>query len=387
VNKILWLSLGWDPGRDVTEILGDYGRYFIGEAQADEFAQGILALEENWRGPALANGGIERTWERFQAMERAGGPKLRANWRFQLAIFRAACDAYVKQRLAYETELERLAMSALERAPEAGSLAAMDAAQATLNQGQTDRVATDLREQVSVWGEALFQSIRMQLSVRRHRAIARDRGATLDTIDYPLNNRLWLLKQFRDIRALSDESARLAALHRIVHWADPGPGGFYDDLGDLTRQPHLVRPSDRDADPSNLDSAYVGFADPKWGNESLEMLDNPWRYSWANHAESLRGTPLRMHYEQLDPKAKYLLRVVCAGDSLQKPIRLVANDTIEIHPMMPKPQPVRPIEFAIPPEATASGQLTLSWTGDGSLGGNGRGCQVSEVWLLKETSP
>jgi len=101
----------------------------------------------------------------------------------------------------------------------------------------------------------------------------------------------------------------------------------------------------------------------------------------------LRGTSLRMRYGQLDPKAKYRLRVVYAGDSLQKSIRLVANDTIEIHPMLPKPQPVRPVEFAIPPGATASGQLTLSWTCDGTLGGNGRGCQVSEVWLLKETPP
>ena len=387
VNKILWLELGWDPDRDVTEILRDYGRYFIGEALADEFAQGILALEQNWRGPALANTGIERTWERFQAMECAGGPKLRANWRFQMAIFRAACDAYVKQRLAYETELERVAMNALERAPEIGSLAAMDAAQAALNRAVTNRVATGLREQIAVWGEALFQSIRMQLSVERHRAIARDRGATLDTIDYPLNNRLWLMKQFREIRALEDEAARRARLRSIVQWTDPGPGGFYDDLGDLTRQPHLVRPTDLDADPSNLDSAYVGFADPKWGNESLDTLENPWRYSWANQAETLRSTPLRLHYDQLDPKANYRLRVVYGGDSLQKPIRLVANETIEIHPMMAKPLPVRPVEFAIAHEATAAGQLTLSWTGDGALGGNGRGCQVSEVWLIKDAKP
>jgi len=387
VNKILWLELGWDPDRDVTEILRDYGRYFIGEAQADEFTQGLLGLEENWRGPALVNAGIERTWERFQALERAGGPKLRANWRFQMAIFRAACDAYVKQRLAYETELERLATDALARAPETGSLAAMDTAQATLYRAATNRELAELREQVSVWGEALFQSVRMQLSVRRHRAIARDRGATLDTIDYPLNNRLWLMKQFREIRALEDEAARRARLRSIVQWTDPGPGGFYDNLGDVTHQSHLVRPPDPATDPSNLDSAYVGFADPKWGNESLDTLENPWRYSWADQAETLRYTPLRLHYEQVDPTANYRVRLVYGGDSPQKPIRLVANDGIEIHPPMPKPQPVRPVEFPIPHDATVSGQLTLSWTGDGALGGNGRGCQVSEVWLLKDAKP
>ena len=387
VNKILWLALGWEPDRDVTEIMRDYSRYFIGEAQANEFALGVLDLEKNWRGPAVANAGIEHTWARFQALERAGGPKLRANWRFQMAMFRAACDAYAKQRLAYETDLERAAMAELQRATEIGSLAAMNAAQAVLDRAVTNRVASELREQISVFGEALFQSIRMQLSVPRHRAIGRDRGATLDTIDYPLNNRLWLLKEFRDLRALADESARRAALHGIVHWTDAGPGGFYDDLGDLTRQPHLVRDADPDADPSNLDSAFVGFAEPKWGDEPLEKLETPWRYSWNNHAETLRATPLRLHYDQLDPKAGYRVRVVYAGDSLQKPIRLVANDGFELHPLMAKPQPVRPVEFAIPRAATASGQLTLSWTGDATLGGNGRGCQVSEVWLLKESTP
>lgn len=386
VNKAVWSGLGWDPDRDATEILRDYGRYFIGDQFADDFAQGVLALEENWRGPALANRGIETTWQKFQAMERAGGPKLRANWRFQMAMFRAACDAYVQKRLAYEQDLEHAAMSLLQQAPEKGSQAVLDAAQTTLDRARTNHVATDLREQISVFGEALFQSIRMQLSVSRHRAIAPDRGATLDTIDLPLNNRPWLVSRFRAIRSLREEASRLAAIREIVNWTDPGPGGFYDDLGDLTRQPHLVRNPNPDADPSNLDSAFVGFADQK-GRADAENFDSALRYSWLNHAETLRGTPLRLRYEHLDPSASYRVRVVYGGDSLYKHIRLVANDAIEIHPLMPKPQPIKPIEFAIPRAATANGELTLSWNGDAALGGNGRGCQVSEVWLIKESPP
>lgn len=387
VNKAVWSGLGWDPDRDVTEILRDYGRYFIGDQFADAFAQGVLALEENWRGPALENRGIEATWQKFQAMERAGGPKLRANWRLQMAMFRAACDAYVQQRLAYEQDLEHATMSLLQTAPEKGSLAALDAAQATLDRARTNRVATELHEQISVLGDALFQSIHMQLSVSRHRAIAPDRGATLDTIDLPLNNRLWLTGRFRAIRSLPDEASRLTAIRDIVNWTDPGPGGFYDDLGDLTRQPHLVRNPNAAADPSNLESAFVGYADQKGRLSETENLAGALRFSWLNHAETLRGTPLRLRYEKLDPNASYRVRVVYGGDSLQKPIRLVANDTVEIHPLMPKPQPIKPIEFAIPRAATANGELTLSWNGDGALGGNGRGCQVSDVWLIKESPP
>ncbi len=385
VNKAVWSGLGWDSDRDVTEILRDYGRYFIGDQFADDFAQGVLALEENWHGPVLANKGIETTWQKFQAMERAGGPKLRTNWRFQMAMFRAACDAYVQQRLAYEQELERAALLLLQPAPEKGALAVLDAAQATLDRALTNRVAPELREQISVFGEALFQSIRMQLSVSRHRAIASDRGATLDTIDLPLNNRLWLAARFQTIRSLPDESARLAAIREVVNWTDPGPGGFYDDLGDLMRQPHLVRNPNPAADPSNLESAFVGFADQKGRLAEPDNLEDALRFSWLNHAETLRGTPLRMHYDHLDPNASYRVRVVYGGDSLQKLIRLVANDDVEIHLLMPKPQPIKPVEFSIPRAATARGELTLSWNGDAALGGNGRGCQVSEVWLIKES--
>jgi hypothetical protein len=386
VNKAVWSGLGWDPDRDVTEILRDYGRYFIGDQFTDDFAQGVLALEENWRGPALANQGIETTWQKFQAMERAGGAKLRANWRFQMAMFRAACDLYVQQRLADEQGVERNAMALLRQAPEKGSLAMIDAAQATLDRARTNRVARVLCGEIYALGDALFQSIRMQLSVERHRAIAPDRGATLDTIDLPLNNWLWLTGRLHTIRNLPNEAWRLLAIREIVNWTDPGPGGFYDDLGDLTRQPHLVRNPHPETDPSNLESAYVGFADQKGRLTEPDDLDRALRYSWLNDAETLRGTPLRMHYDHLDSTASYRVRVVYGGDSLQKPIRLVANDKIEIHPLMPKPQPIKPIEFAIPRTATASGELTLSWNGDAALGGNGRGCQVSEVWLIKDSA-
>jgi len=50
---------------------------------------------------------------------------------------------------------------------------------------------------------------------------------------------------------------------------------------------------------------------------------------------------------------------------------------------MHKPWPPRPLEFNIPPEATAGGELSLIWNREPGLGGNGRGCQVAEVWLLK----
>jgi hypothetical protein len=65
-------------------------------------------------------------------------------------------------------------------------------------------------------------------------------------------------------------------------------------------------------------------------------------------------------------------------------MRLVAGEKWEVHGFMEKPTPLRPLEFDIPHEATEHGELDLAWYGEPGLGGNGRGCQVSEVWLIKK---
>jgi hypothetical protein len=62
---------------------------------------------------------------------------------------------------------------------------------------------------------------------------------------------------------------------------------------------------------------------------------------------------------------------------------MVANGSIEIHPYRDKPNPVAPLEFDVPQDATRSGTLTLEWTRTQGLGGAGRGCQVAEVWLMR----
>ena len=190
---------------NVTAILRDYARYFIGERYADSFAQGLLALERNWRGPLATNAGVYTTLQQFQDMERTAPPQTLANWRFQQALYRAYYDAYTRSRLLYETGLEDQAMLELRNARTLGADAAMNRAEAILDRAATDRVAEAWRARIFELAEALFQSIRMQLSVPRYKAIAVDRGANLDTIDYPLNNRLWLEAE---IRRRSD------ALHR-----------------------------------------------------------------------------------------------------------------------------------------------------------------------------
>jgi hypothetical protein len=238
-------------------------------------------------------------------------------------------------------------------------------------------VAADLRTRVFQLAEALYQSVRMQLSVPLYRAIAVGRGANLDLIDAPLNDRVWMSEQFAAIRALPTERERLAALSRLASWTDPGPGGFYDDLGVADAQPHLVAPPAFREDPGPYHSGLTGFG----------SLPN-WRLSWMSHAEAFYDGALQMKYAGLDPAARYKVRVVYAGDiySQSVRVRLTADESHEVHAPMAKPSPVAPVEFAIPPAATADGALTLTWRINEGIGGAGRGNQVAEVWLIKDTT-
>jgi hypothetical protein len=373
VNKMVWSALGWNPDADVTEILREYSRYFISDRYTEPFAQGLLALERNWHGPLATNDGVYTTLEQFQAIECSATPQERLNWRFQQALYRAYFDAATRRRLLYETELEAQAMDILRAAERTGTMLALEQAEGVLEQAVTHPVAPEWRARVFALAEALFQSIRMQLSVERYQAIAVGRGANLDTIDVPLNNRLWLKARFAELRQLPTEAERLTGIAEIVHWKNPDPGGFYDQLGDPTRRPHLVGGTNFDTDPGAYDSPRTGFA------------TQTGRIAWSRYAETLYDTPLQMRYTGLDPEARYTLRVVYSLEQSSRKVRLVAGEDCELHPLLTKPNPIQPLEFDIPAEAITNGELTLTWTNEPGLGRNGRGCQVCEVWLLRSS--
>ncbi len=374
VNKIVWSALGWDPETPVVSILREYSRYFIGEEYTDDYAQALLALERNWQGPLLTNSGVVTTLLQVQDMERRASPQVLLNWRFQQTLYRAYYDAFVRTRLTYETDLEERAMDVLRQANRLGSDVALAKAKTILDRAVTEPVGQDLRERVSEAAEALYHSIRMQLSVPRFKAISVGRGANFDLIDIPLNNRPWLEERFQKIRAMDSEFERFDAIQGIIGWSDPGPGGFYDDLGNPNQQPHLVRPYLPDTDPVTRLSPLVAFT-----------YRPSHRLSWIRNAETRFEDALRMRYTDLDPGAEYKVRAVYAGDKLQAKLRLLANETIEIHPFIAKESPLKPVEFDIPKAATAGGELTLTWYQEPGGGSAGRGTQIAEVWLIKKS--
>jgi hypothetical protein len=398
VNKFVWSRLGWNPEMPAVDALRDFSRCFIGAKHAEGFAQGLQNLERNWRGPLATNTSVEVTLARFQDLERAASPAMLANWRFQQALYRAYYDASLQRRLITETSALTRAQDILGRVEEIGwNPEPLDISQTTsprppngldpallleqadrmLENAMVDPSGAPLRTRVRELGEALFQSIRMQLGVDRYRGEAVNRAANLETLDTPVTNIAWLRTQIAAIRKLSSANEQVTSIRLLLRRTDPGPGGFYDELGNPSNRPHLIPGPGRVEDPEFRVSALTGFSYP-------DRLGDTAPIAWKRWAESLYDAPLKMEYRDLDSGAQYRIRIVYSGDGRRVRIRLVANENHEVHPLMERAWPPQPVEFDLPHEVTAGGRLNLAWTREQRLGGNGRGCQVSEVWLMRK---
>jgi hypothetical protein len=395
VNKFVWSVLGWDPQVSAVDALRDFGRYFLGNEYAEGFAQGLLALERNWCGPLATNSDVPLTLAQFQDLERAAPPALLENWRFQQGLYRAYYDAYVRSRLIDETARVQRARDLLSVFEDIGWLPVppgigdplgpappngLDptpilAEAETLLSANADPPGRQLRGRVRELGEALFQSVRMQLAVTRYQGEAVERGTNLETLDYPVSDIAWMRQRIAEIQKLPGANEKVKGALDLLKRADPGPGGFYDQLGNPASRPHLLIGVGPVQDPEFRSSALTGFNYP-------DELGNTAPIAWKAWAESLFDATLQMRYTGLDPHARYRLRVVYSGDEPKKKIRLSANRNIEIHPLLTRPWPPKPMEFDVPAGAITGGELHLAWSREPGLGGNGRGCQVSEVWLF-----
>jgi len=371
INKFIWGDQDWDPGTSVIETLRDYSRFFISPQFSDELAHGFMAQERNWEGPLAVNDQVDVTLAQWQELEKKVPRKVLDNYRFQMGLLRAYYDAYIKRRLIYETELERQAMDVLRTAPKIGCSEAVEKAEKILRRAKTRAVAVDYKSRCEQLADSLFESIRSQLTVEKHGGQHRTRGAFMDGIDEPLNNVGWLSSQFRKIRAEQEETARLAAIDKVVNRTNPGPGGFYDNMGSASSMKRIVNPVAWEEDPGTLRSPRIAFYYKHRSQDEEAPL------AWKHQVGTIYETPLRLSYDNLDAEASYSVRVAYTGRR-GKMVRLYADDVYKIHDLTKTGDP--PIrQFKIPKEATADGSLELIW----SCGEGKRGSQVSEIWLIK----
>ncbi|MBI5092896.1 MAG: PKD domain-containing protein [Candidatus Hydrogenedentes bacterium] len=338
VNKDVWLMRGWDPSIAVV-------------------------------GPLAANTNVDAAFTHWTQLE-SQNPGLATNWRWQFLLLRAYYDKYIKERLANETSLETQATATLANAPALGADTAMANAVAILAQATSAPVRTDLRTRIADLCAALFTSIKYQSSTSApYFASGLERSCVLDLVDWPVNNRYLYEAECATIAGLSGESAKLAGIQGLIHHEDAGPGGFYDDLGNASKQAHLVQQNAWQDDPGYVQSTQDEFL---WhAGATTDPLKGAARLSWQDQGQTLYGQPLQMHYTGLDPRVEYTVSATIFGR-----FNSVVNTSADGVLLGSNGSSTQAQTYTVPVSATADAVLDLTWELV-----SGRGCQVSEVWL------
>jgi len=355
VNKVTWSQMGWDPTRPVREVMVEYARFFFGSSVAEAGADGILALERNWVGPTEENGGIEATYHFWKNLE-TQHPELRNNWRWQLLVMRSNYDVFVKRRKAYEQKLEKEANEILLQASKMGADKAMDMALEIVNKGDKEPVTNDLREKIFGYCEALFQAIGLQTSVKKYQASGPERGAILDFIDYPLNNRWWLTDEFKKIEKMTSENEKLNRLEVIAKWENPGPGSYYDNISDISKSNHVLTVSEDGTDVA-------------WWENGLSRR----RLS----TQLFQNFPI-LKYCDLDPNSHYLIRIAGFNEALLR------VDGERIDPTIYNKGYEEFKEFPLNPKYVSDGKIEVTFDEPEESKLNWRQrSKVTDVWLIK----
>ncbi len=356
MNKIVWSMCGWDTKVDVTEIVEQYVRFFFGTQPSDHVADAVIGLENNWRGPVEANGGIEMTFMRWQQLEKAY-PQLQNNWRWQMFVLRAYYDTYVRRRKIYEQDLEKEANQILAKAPVIGVDQALQQALDKVNEADRINPSAALRQKIVDYCEALYRTIGYQTSVEKYGAAGAERGCLLDFVDYPLNNRWWLADEFAKIRQMKTQEEKLARINVIRTWDDPDKGSYYDNISNISYSPHVLTVVD--------DACDVAWWDDGMSRKRLST-------------QLFQNFP-KLKYEDLDPNGRYVIRIAGYGDALLR------VDGQRIAPILYNKELEEFKEFLIDRKYVCDGKLEISFDipEESKLNWRERS-KVCDIWLLKK---
>jgi hypothetical protein len=355
VNKAIWSQRGWNTKKNVRDILIEYSRFFFGKDIALESAEGILALEQNWLGPLKANGSVETTYSFWKNLEKLN-PKLNENWRWLMLQLRAEYDNYVRRRLIYEKDLEKQANIILEDLNEVNFIQKMNLALSKINEADTNPISQNLKRKIENYCEDLFKLIGLQTSVELYKASGAQRGCILDFVDHPLNNRWWYQDEFKKINEMKNVNEKIARLETIRDWENPGKGSYYDDVSNIANSPHVT-------------STVFDAVDFAWWDEGFSRK----RLS----SQTYQNDPI-LEYENLDPNARYILRVTGYGDAL---LRI---DGVRMEPFIYNKEVEEFKEFIVPRTLVGDGKIKVSFDRAEESQINWRNySRISDVWLNK----
>ena len=372
-NKSLWSQLGWNPDKNPRDVARDYARFYFRPDLCETGADGLFALESDTRGSLAENGSMGATFNLWKELEHRI-LKPGSNWRFGMHLFRAYYAFFTRNRLLYENELERQALEILGRASSVGIPETLKEAREILEKAATQPSGPDLIAKLNALGEVLFQEIGLQTSVPKYHASGSQRGAVLDFLDYPLNNRWWLEDQFDIIAKMKDRNEQLKRINIVKNWENPGDRGYYDVIGHVGRSPRVVKLLLGGDAMRHEDD--IPMPTQRWMGEKRNGL----RQSWHLY---LNSVPSGITYNDLDTSGEYIVKLFSQRESPLvidgvKAKLLKTGETFD---------KVTEHIFEVPAEASQDGRIVLTWEALDETHLNWRHQHyVTDIWVMKRSA-
>ncbi|MBI4558250.1 MAG: hypothetical protein HY706_11770 [Candidatus Hydrogenedentes bacterium] len=360
-NKWFWYRSLWDPNQDAEYVTKEYCRYWFGPQAQEEISQAIFLMEETLDRPVIDNPGIAKAVELLRsAGRRIPENLLKHDYRWRVILQKALTDRYLQLELQRGRELKDAAAQILRRI------------------AKSKNPAADLTEALELLAQPL-ETAQMKAVMDEAKAVGEESNNIIgyrepacfliEKLD--LTEVGWWKKALQDALATESERKMRNAAKMVLHYAEPGPGGYYDDLGWPEKSEHLV------------------FGDTLWG---FMPFPGPAKLSHYNLAYTF-GTPGRgvsFVYDGLSPKAQYVVRVSVGGHldeemSMLQGIKLAEGleaDGQVISDGFPIPMgDIALYEFDLPRAITKDGHVQISMVPKSDrLAITG----LQEIWLMRK---
>lgn len=366
LNKMVWSSLEWDKSADIYSVVEDYANYFFSTEEKAQLTDALFALEKNWDGAIKYNGSVPAALHLWEDADPNKIYNSDENWRWKMYLLRANYDSFVRDRFIYEERLELQANEILKQSDKLGSEAAIDSVKKVLARSDQHFENDPRRKQIFTLADELFELIGYQTSVPKYDAKNPERGAILDFVDRPLNNKWWLESELDRMQEWPEER-KVSRLVQMGSWETLGEGSFYDDVGNIYKSPHVIKTHAPENDPFFQMSDNPGF---DWWEEGYSKA----RLSWMSSSQ----WPV-MEYSGLDPKAEYLIRMTGVGEFY------TVADGQELEPISERKETGEVVEISVPRSLTKDGSLRLTWEKIDESHLNWRQhSRLNELWLIKK---
>jgi hypothetical protein len=382
-NQWMWQRLLWSPRRTVEDLVDEYCRTWFGPEAAPHMAKAVFLLEENIEEDSTTPLADKAGVDELHLLVQEAGWKMpdwmrRTNWLWRMFLQKATIDKYtqraVRQQNSVLRRVERLVEVALESDDPRGDVS--DAVRALDSLAPTPEMDR-LCEEAARLGEESNDLFGV-------------RSEGNFNLEHDFIGLGWVKRQLERARAASPSEAR-ELLAMITDYENPGPGGYYDNLGTYNNAPHVVN-----GYPYDHGQPYVA--------KMLSEGNRPSQRSMHFTQDEADGVAL--HYDDLDPKARYRVRFTLVRPWFQerysmrmnqKSQQILADDIVLAEDQQLPERMSDFFTFDVPPEATRDGEVTIrlrkaAGVADGPRdereqwrNSGGWGTIVSEVWLMRQT--